>query len=459
VAQAKAEMTRRRAILAAVLLLVLAGLLSFLRNPPDLDVPKAPGARSADHREPEPSGSPEASGETETTADAAESRPGALPGNGPPILPEPAAPVAGGNAQGETTTVRGSIRTADGKLPERATVRMLVGLESGFLTRTKGVVRNDGTFEIPGVAVAEIVDPLKLDVGAKGYLEETYKVSRAAFEEGRIEIVLRRPVTISGRLVDEAGKPVAGTDIHYFHGPYVSESGRSDGEGRFKILSPVNVGLAAYMSHRAHPRGILRWPPTDRDLDIGDVLVRSGRPVRGRVVGPEGKPVPGQLVVLFSGDRFGRSVGQTKTGATGEFVFANLGAGPFEVFATAGSDAEGRPLAARVIDLTPGHEPVTLTLHPMVRLTIRFLDHITRKPVKVVGPTCRILRHGDPVGRSFLRQGRGHFKEYAYLLDAPATYDIVMSCAFRRTVTRKGVRLEEGQDRTIDLEVPARRRH
>ncbi len=266
-------MAVRRLLIVVGLLVLLLLLVSLLDptepGPTDGDDPRE-ATRSREDPPESPTAAPTLEGET------ADPIPTDLAGGPPVVIPTP---VAEEPPKVESVTIRGVIRTADGKPPKNGTVHLLVGTTGGFLTRKRGHVKADGTFEIPGISTADLLDPLKIDVGAEGFLEETYKVALSALEEGRVEIVLGAPVTISGRLVDEAGKPVAGTRILYYHGPYVSVRSSTGADGRFSFPSPANMGLGAYLTHRVQPEGILRWPPTDRDLDLGDVTVPSGRPV------------------------------------------------------------------------------------------------------------------------------------------------------------------------------------
>jgi beta-lactamase class A len=111
------------------------------------------------------------------------------------------------------------------------------------------------------------------------------------------------PVVVTGRLVDAAGRPVAGATVRQL-GDLLTPSGsaRSDGEGRYRLSAP-------------------RWPAVAERLLVlapgfqpaqgrgGERLVLHRWPaLSGRVVDDLGGPLPGTVVTVSSGGSVVRAV-------------------------------------------------------------------------------------------------------------------------------------------------------
>lgn len=144
---------------------------------------------------------------------------------------------------------------------------------------------------------------------------------------------------VSGRLLDEDGTPVPGAQVLLVpsaggrraagFGPeaHIDQvdwdqvpSTTSDAAGRFAVtgrdLPPDPVSGTAPASgadrrpaHGVHPRLVIEHPWrqhhvqdlhgfTDADLDLGDVVLHSAAPIKGRVLDEFGAPLPGALVTV-----------------------------------------------------------------------------------------------------------------------------------------------------------------
>src|SRR5262249_11682003 len=145
---------------------------------------------------------------------------------------------------------------------------------------------------------------------------------------GSVEVDLDRPTaelvvelrpgsSIRGRFLDAESRPVANAVLHALAGR--EGTARSGADGRFRLdLGHGHEGRAGvtYPTGRSIPGavqlggrvpwfvartlGILAGDAGDRDL--GDVVLKPGRPVAGRVVDGEGVGLPRCTVSLFLED-------------------------------------------------------------------------------------------------------------------------------------------------------------
>src|SRR5262249_51366503 len=138
-----------------------------------------------------------------------------------------------------------------------------------------------------------------------------------------------RRSAFSGRVVDEAGAPVAGARVEFLRnedvpgfdvqasdggvlartasgpdgrfGLAVAESfarvvalGQRNGGARFALLRAAAPGLATAVVRVA--------PSGDGDTDVGNIVMMRGGGVRGRVVDPDGHPLGGAHVLCQHDD-------------------------------------------------------------------------------------------------------------------------------------------------------------
>jgi hypothetical protein len=128
----------------------------------------------------------------------------------------------------------------------------------------------------------------------------TLRMLRAAAGEPgeELEIRLEAGGTLSGRVLDETGTPVAGADLS-LDGPWTSMT-KSDREGSFSLdisfEEPAPAVLSAEMCGYETVRRELEDLAGELRIDL--VLARGGdcTTIRGRVAGPDGAPVERALV-------------------------------------------------------------------------------------------------------------------------------------------------------------------
>lgn len=164
-----------------------------------------------------------------------------------------------------------------------------------------------GAFVLTGVPVGE---PMAWSAQAEGF-------QRAAGRwggEARLEVVLRPAQQVTGRLVDEDGRPVPDQrlDLTYvqddratkrttsMRGHAGSVASRADGRFSFFRQEPDRVVLRiSRKGYRPKETSLERSPATDapREVDLGDVVLERGRALRGQVVdAKDGAPLRGASV-------------------------------------------------------------------------------------------------------------------------------------------------------------------
>lgn len=176
-------------------------------------------------------------------------------------------------------------------------------------------------------------------------------------------VELEGAARVAGRVVDPAGRPVAGARVSARYevqggGTFSSESGESDAEGRFELphLGPRRVELLA----RAEGfRTLEVWLDLEPGETVEDLVLRlaPGALIEGRVLDPWGEPADGVRIV---GQGLGRSsLRHTgRTDSTGRFRLDGLDPGPFTLSAI----PRQLPPARRTVEVGEGTEEVEIHL-------------------------------------------------------------------------------------------------
>ena len=116
------------------------------------------------------------------------------------------------------------------------------------------------------------------------------------------DVLFPKSVTVTGRVVNENGKPIAGARLRQTwsirnssrtHGPTI----KTDDEGRFSVMvsaSEVEGSFSVEIKPTEGTTGTtFRMTPADvaANPNLGDIVLKSGFTVRGRVVDESGNPV------------------------------------------------------------------------------------------------------------------------------------------------------------------------
>ncbi len=211
-------------------------------------------------------------------------------------------------------TVRGLVVDAGGNPVEGAEVRakpakrdliqMIAVRDSGPADTVSGA---DGSFALEDRSPGESLD---LAVSHPGYGPASVP-GVAVPREGPVRVVLQATSRVSGRAVDPDGKPVAGAGIYLSEmetqsiegDSFLTPSGRShrgvtDDEGGFALddVSPGPISLYGEAPHRQRAELKSLEVKAGQDLAGLEVVLPPAAAVEGKVLSPDGQPVPDATV-------------------------------------------------------------------------------------------------------------------------------------------------------------------
>jgi len=232
----------------------------------------------------------------------------------------------------ESGTVAGSIKDTAG-LPAAGEI---VGLYSSSLKRNyRAVADAGGEYEFPAVEPASDYQLWVRPAGPYRDLVEANVVVTAGYVRHDIELEsLERGYQLSGRIVDQAGRPVPGLTLS-MHSKAATAQVRpvtSDAYGEF-VVQNVPEGELVFES-----RGMPYYSLTGLQVSGGDtekraelVINRGRHKLLGKVVGSDGTPIAAPKIFITASKTVGgmqsRASTSTSADADGRFVFTDLSAG------------------------------------------------------------------------------------------------------------------------------------
>ncbi|WP_164019532.1 carboxypeptidase-like regulatory domain-containing protein [Pyxidicoccus trucidator] len=159
-------------------------------------------------------------------------------------------------------------------------------LEDGPVTDARGEAR---LALRPGPELSAFID-----VMAEGYLLMRASLKLAPGEQRRMDVKLRKPVAISGRVLDARGRPLPGARVRSSRGYSENASAESDAEGRFTVTGIPEGGgtLSVILGEQALSQTRVVAP--QRDVELRGASSALGV----QVLDPRGQPLPGVLVSL-----------------------------------------------------------------------------------------------------------------------------------------------------------------
>ena len=190
----------------------------------------------------------------------------------------------------------------------------------------------------------------KLVVSKTGYATRKSKEILVTPKGADVTIGIGRGGSISGRIVDPDGQPVAGAKIHGVSEPRFSAYATTDAQGRFRFdevptladaKSSVDHSRSAVLSVRTKAWAPQAWrvehPERGQTVET-EFQVRPPRVVRGRALREDGTPASGIHVVLepkdwtwFAAERLFAPAAETTTDQTGHFVLQPVAPGKSEI--------------------------------------------------------------------------------------------------------------------------------
>lgn len=227
-----------------------------------------------------------------------------------------------------------------------------------FLVQLVGQQEPDTTSDVEGeftLSDRTRGEAVHVVVGKEGFLPQVLASVRAPTETP-LRVTLRRGSSVSGRVVDDSGLPVAAALV-MVHPEGSGSSGRyspssrqatSDEEGAFEV-SNVEPGSATITTRAS---GFQEFQlsgveiPADRPLTDLQIELAAGATIRGRVTLADGSPAIDAYVML--GDHSGtrQNKGFAATDGEGHYELSGIPYGNHRLSAT---DTEGRRAATSVV--------------------------------------------------------------------------------------------------------------
>jgi hypothetical protein len=256
--------------------------------------------------------------------------------------------------------IRGRVLDAATLLPIAAAVVDTVG-PGPKETRTDV----DGRYSIAGL------EPTVIKVTAEGYADAAVQLGsgtplsyrqhwpeRHVQNASEVDIHLVRTQTVTGRVVDRNGAPVAGAFLSVRSPSILWISGVSGEDGWFRFEGPWSGPARSAFGIREGPHDIAVFAPghgraiapfDSSNLDVGDIVLPPPGSIEGRVLTPEGDPVPHAPVFLMH-----RMSESRRTDDLGRFRFPDLEAGTYSL----GTQPEGAPNLWKNVELAAGRRVV-----------------------------------------------------------------------------------------------------
>jgi len=291
-------------------------------------------------------------------------------------------------------SLAGTILDAETAAPlEGATVRA-----AGLSSRTDA----RGRFALDGLTPGEIVFQARAD----GYEPRDERLSIGSGPTSGLEIRLTKGVRLAGRVVDGAGRPVAGASI--FAAAYRLRegdgrlAGRAAGDGTFAVTAPAGqVILEAVDAAGGTGRsGVLGVPPGGSMEGI-EIRIAEAASLTGNVIDAVGEPLPGARVYAAAGER---TFGGVVTGRDGTFTLGPIPPGPIQVVAVSGG-ARARVGPIEILEGETAHVTLQIGAHELRGLVV----DAGGRPVP--GASVAIWPEGGPrtLASVLVADGRGGF--------------------------------------------------
>lgn len=240
----------------------------------------------------------------------------------------------------------------------------------------------DGRFRI-GPLAAQAAAKLYLDSPAHGRERVEGVVVFPGVDHELGDLVVPRGLVASGRVVDEAGRPIAGATVtvlpfhSIFEGTIEGFGGKlslvTSEEGCFATprLAASLILLEVTAPGRVHADEHVEWPGTGLAHDLGTIELGPETPLRGRVVSASGAPIAGASVTADIDHTH-----RVKTADDGTFVIEGQSATPRHLQVRAAGFVEERSL--RIEDPTR----VVVVLASASQVTGTVVDDASGAPLR-----------------------------------------------------------------------------
>jgi hypothetical protein len=278
----------------------------------------------------------------------------------------------------------------------------------------------DGRFEFAALP-RDGIDPLNPPYASVLTKDSAHGLAEVDLDRADAELVVRlvEPFTVRGRFVDAQGRPLAASLTAAGWRTREGKAG-DDGriamripQGRFKLIARRETGhdvIQDFDVEVVQSPGMVvpdpifsRWNAAKSlgvhadgagDVDLGDVVLAAGKPLRGVVVDALGTPVPRARLSLSLDDVH---VGTVVANADGRFEFPEVGDEPHAVHVS-DPRTEGNAGTADVANVRGGDPELRVVLQTKgLFVRLKFFSEGDRKPVKASDVAVKAFRHGEKV--------------------------------------------------------------
>jgi hypothetical protein len=313
--------------------------------------------------------------------------------------------------------VKGRVVESGGRPVAGASVRFMASpwFDDPFGLMVEGATNKDGTFELPAVPASAFESmrdgAATIEARATGWPSSSVTVTAESLGAGDVVVTLERGAFVRGRFVQPNGAPVAFEEVRLVDGRSVVRSGL---DGTFELPLPrvggaviaravpaqSDVATEGGLSSRsAAPLGwgaaklLGRFRGDRGDVDLGDVRLSAGQPVKGVVVDLDEKPVAAGDVRLFLA---GLPIASVQTDDAGKFEIEGVGEDDHLLTATEppGPNAWSGQRHASVDGVRGGATDLRVRITGARSVLVKFLALADNSPVVV--PEARI--RADAVG-------------------------------------------------------------
>jgi len=316
-----------------------------------------------------------------------------------------------------------------------------------------------------------------VEARADGHIQLEARDLMLGAEGQEVELRLERTATVSGRVLDPGGAPVAGARVRAEVGtdggnPWRGPSGpndETDAEGRYLLegLRPGTVDLSASREGWADSEDLVMQLAPGSSAEGTDLALRVGGTIIGTVLTPEGDGIAGKRVTWGSNAMGFGSEGETTTDSAGAFRFDNVTPGEWAVSAAPSMAEMGESMRGR-----RGNGAFTEIMGQLVTETVTVVDRETvevhlggepRRPVRVYG---RVTLAGEAVVDAnvvAVSEASAVFEGMKSVqTDDQGNYELVVDRPGAHTVSvtsgRLGValptRIPEAEEVRVDLAIP-----
>jgi hypothetical protein len=346
----------------------------------------------------------------------------------------------------------------------------------GLLLETKSAT--DGTFELP-VLPASAFDAAGfqavIEARAKGWPLTRVAVTADKLREGEVVVTLERGAFLRGRFVRPTGEAVAGELVRTTDG---RSQVTSDEGGRFELPLPRAGGVVlatnaaathAIVLSGARPTSIgsglrgaamaIGWGAAklvgrfrgdQGDIDLGDVTLSAGQPVKGVVVDSSGQPFKAADVALWLA---GVAVAATQTDDAGKFELEGVGDDPHVLSATEapGENAWTGRRRANVDDVKGGATDLRVVITGALTVVVKFEAQADRSPVVVPEVTLQaVATGGTPKSYGWTWAG-SRIDSVRIEVERAGTYDVTVSLPGYEPATATGVEVSAEAEAKITV--------